>query len=279
MTLVKNYRLSEPQILPPHILVEATVSQLSIDPRFLRPGSSQLVIAECVICNQPRTKQFRLAVSQSKCLACSNRLNAAAPDGVVKRSVFMKNFYAAGGKHPTKGVGHSAVARAKIRRSRVGLKLNLSEESKEKLRRHCNATLNNPITKAAAADKNRLRKGALNPAYGKPPAHAKKIWHVDSEGNKVCFRSTWEFKFAVYLDQKEVTWQYEKRTFSVTYELRGQTKEGSYTPDFKTEQGWYEVKGRWTDEGLGKFNAFKDQYPDEKIKVIDRAWLKAKGLL
>jgi len=54
---------------------------------------------------------------------------------------------------------------------------------------------------------------------------------------------------------------------------------GTYTPDFKCPRTFYEVKGRWTDIGLAKFNAFVSQYPKLKIKVIDRSWLTGKGLL
>lgn len=259
--------LPEPRDVPDNILVEGSIQELGVDPRRLKPSSCRKVLASCPDCSGVFEKGFRRAVTQPLCLRCSNKRNSI--NGASKRSEFMKRFYANGGKHPTKGIGHSEETRKKISKNRKGIKANVSEDGKKRILESCLAVLHTPEMKERLRLGAKSRTGVLSPSFGKPPAHAIKVWHVKKDGERVCFRSTWEAIFAAYLDEHSVEWQYEAQTFPVQLG----DKMGSYTPDFKTEDKWYEVKGRWTNEGLAKFEAFKNQYPQENIQVIDRAWL------
>jgi hypothetical protein len=73
-------------------------------------------------------------------------------------------------------------------------------------------------------------------------------------------RSTWEVKFAQWLDKNKIKWQYESKTFN----LRNCT----YTPDFYLPQTkeYIEIKGWWRDNAKKKFKLFREKY--KKIKII-----------
>jgi hypothetical protein len=138
------------------------------------------------------------------------------------------------------------------------------------------ATLNNPEQQARTVAINRRRVGPLSPSFGRTPAHARKVWHTRLDGGRVCFRSTWEAAFAVWLDARGDYWEYEPCAYPV---VLADGALATYTPDFRVAEGWYEVKGRWTPEGRAKFDAFSEQYPGELIRVVDRDWMTAHGLL
>ncbi|QIW87563.1 hypothetical protein Ab1vBOLIVR4_gp46 [Agrobacterium phage OLIVR4] len=244
--------------------IQKTIERFGYDPRNLRPSSCKPVIVTCPVCLKDREKPARLA-RQVTCLACSNAKNARTIKGRESRSVRMMKFYADGGKHPLAGIGHSEESRKKISKSRTGMKLDLSDDTRKRLARHCMEVLNNPETKERTASLNRKRTGPLSPSYGKPAAHAFKVWYKG-----VCFRSTWEFKFATWLDCDGKMWVYEPRAYPVSYELNGKNKDGTYTPDFESEGVLHEIKGRWTKEGKAKFLAFREQYPDIRIELWER---------
>ena len=269
-------RLTEPSVVHPLIDVHRSIIELGVDPRYLKPNSYRLVICYCAVCFKGRVKKFKYASSQHACLECSNKLNAQK--SIDKRSISMKAYYAAGGKHPTKGIGHSEATKIKISESRTGKSVHYTAEGRQRLVEHCLRVLNNPETKAKTTALNRLRKGPLSQNYGRKPPHTHKVWYEKTDGARVCFRSTWEAMFATWLDDNQIVWEYEVRPYAVTYILEGKTVEGTYTPDFKTPSGWYEVKGRWTPEGKAKFDAFKATY-QENVTLIDRAWLQAHNLL
>lgn len=76
------------------------------------------------------------------------------------------------------------------------------------------------------------------------------IWHLDSRGNLIRFRSTWEGAFAVYLEYSGVKYEYEPTTFDLGW--------CSYTPDFHLidKDVWIEVKGYWRDGDREKVRDF-----------------------
>lgn len=252
------------------ILVEETIARFGVDPRSLSNGSGQLVVTDCAQCKCIRVKKFRDARKQRLCFRCAN--DQRAKSTALKRSAKMKTFYLGGGRHARKGVRHTADSREKMRKAWKGRVV--SKETREKLSRAIYRSLLRDDVKERTKAINRLRVGPLASTFGKKPHHAKKVWFKG-----VCFRSSWESSFASYLDLNGVKWEYEPVTFRVEYALDGKTIAGTYTPDFRTSQGWYEVKGWWTREGTAKFDAFKAKYPDEKITVVDRAYLKALGIL
>lgn len=116
------------------------------------------------------------------------------------------------------------------------------------------------------------KKGKKNNRYGKPPAHGKRIYHESQFQGIVCFRSSWEFAYAKYLDSIKEPWFYEFETF----ELLG---ENTYTPDFflPRQEKFIEIKGRiWTKEG-SKCQRFQEEYPFD-LEVLYGKDLKEMGL-
>lgn len=80
------------------------------------------------------------------------------------------------------------------------------------------------------------------------------------------FRSKWEANYARYLNQKEIYWIYENKTFWFDGVRSGTT---NYTPDFylpETDQ-WIEIKGRWDSKSKTKLRRFKKYHPDEFAKL------------
>ncbi|KKM16268.1 hypothetical protein LCGC14_1687490, partial [marine sediment metagenome] len=67
------------------------------------------------------------------------------------------------------------------------------------------------------------KKGKLSYNYGKPPKHG-----LNGVYKGIYMRSSWEIKYAKYLDSKGIKWSYEAKFF----ELIINKKETTYTPDF-----------------------------------------------
>jgi hypothetical protein len=110
--------------------------------------------------------------------------------------------------------------------------------------------------------------GKNNPHYGKTASHSKYIKYKN-----IYFHSSWEKKYAKYLDKNKIEWLYESKYFDLG--------NCTYTPDFylpKTDE-YIEIKGWWRPEAKKKFNLFKKLYPNIKIKVLMRKELKEKGIL
>lgn len=105
-------------------------------------------------------------------------------------------------------------------------------------------------------------KGKFNPNFGKPPKHGKGQYYKN-----IYMRSSYEIKFAKYLDKSGIKWYYEPKYF----ELKLDNKITTYTPDFflpKTKE-YIEIKGWWRHNSKEKFLQFKKQYPKVMIKVLE----------
>ena len=89
--------------------------------------------------------------------------------------------------------------------------------------------------------------------------------------NDVWMKSSWEVKYAKYLDSKNIKWEYEPRFFNLK-EL------GNYFPDFylPSYNKYIEIKGYGK---LEKVNAFRKLYPNEVIEVLKRNDLIKLGLV
>ena len=269
--------LIDQHIVHPCIDCTGTIKVFGYDPSCLRPNSCKPVICRCANCGTLRQKFYRYA--GQLCARCSNIINSSGDLSRSKRSIKMRQFYALGGKHPTKGIGHTQAARQKMSQAHTGKKINFTDDARLRLAAHCQRTLNNPVQQAITRSITSKLRGPLSVSYGKPPAHTRKVWYTKLDTTVVCFRSTWEAVFAEWLDAHCIEWEYECRSFPVTYSVDDNLHNGTYTPDFRTGATWYEVKGWWTQKGRAKFNAFELTYPDECIVVIDRLWLKENGLL
>lgn len=106
------------------------------------------------------------------------------------------------------------------------------------------------------------------PTFGKLPTHGKRI-----EYNGIKFRSSWEYKFALWCDKNNIKWNYESKTFDL-----GNT---TYTPDFYLSEFnlWIEIKGYWRDKAKEKFELFKQKYCGERIKIVQKQELKENDIL
>jgi hypothetical protein len=79
-------------------------------------------------------------------------------------------------------------------------------------------------------------------------------------------RSTWEANFARIL--RHLGWKYEYEP-EIFWLKRKDGSEISYTPDFKVGNTYIEIKGYWLGDAREKFDLFREQYPNLKVKIID----------
>jgi len=93
-------------------------------------------------------------------------------------------------------------------------------------------------------------------------AYYKNIW----------MRSTWEIKFARFLDLSGYKWFYEPKRFNL--------KNTTYTPDFYIPiwDLYIEIKGYKWKSWEKKFNLFKRLYPKVRIKVFSKKKLEILGI-
>lgn len=95
--------------------------------------------------------------------------------------------------------------------------------------------------------------------------HAIKKWFYKD----IWFRSSWEMKFARYLDNLKIEWNYESKTFDTSF--------GHYTPDFwiPNWNSFVEVKGWFRDDAKEKFEEVSKNYP---IILADKKYLRNLGI-
>ncbi len=89
----------------------------------------------------------------------------------------------------------------------------------------------------------------------------------------IYFKSSYEYKYALYLDKNNIKWQYEAKSFDL-----GNT---SYRPDFylsETDE-WIEIKGWWRPDAKIKFDLFRAKFPNIKIIVLYKNDLIKEGIL
>ena len=104
-------------------------------------------------------------------------------------------------------------------------------------------------------------------------------------GQKHYYRSSWEVKYARYLEKQKkakkiIKWDYECDTFWFDKIKRG-TK--SYLPDFKVFHldesiEYHEVKGWMDSKSKTKINRMRIYHPDIKLIVLQKKELKDLGL-
>lgn len=104
--------------------------------------------------------------------------------------------------------------------------------------------------------------------FGKRAPHGKGAYYKN-----IWMRSSYEIKYAQYLDKKKLKWYYEPTIFDLGEE--------TYTPDFylPSRDLWIEVKGYWRPDAKRKFIKFKQLYSELDIVVLDRLRLKKLGLI
>lgn len=75
------------------------------------------------------------------------------------------------------------------------------------------------------------------------------------------FRSNWEANFARILNFQGKSWEYEPTSFQLENSV-------SYTPDFKVNDEFFELKGRMDERSMIQIELFKKLYPDLKLTII-----------
>ena len=85
-------------------------------------------------------------------------------------------------------------------------------------------------------------------------------------------RSSWEVKYAIWLDKQNISWEYEP-----SFEL---SNGKIYTPDFRLEDGTIvEIKGYFREDAMIKWKMFKKEYPKLKKSLLMKQELKDLGVL
>ncbi len=109
-----------------------------------------------------------------------------------------------------------------------------------------------------------ILKGKEHHNYGKipPPSYGKRCYYNSLLQGEICFRSTYELKFAHYLNKNNIPWLYEIETFDLD--------NTTYTPDFylPTCDLFIEIKGYMRPEAQEKINKFLDIYHEETLLIL-----------
>jgi hypothetical protein len=93
------------------------------------------------------------------------------------------------------------------------------------------------------------------------------------EYNGIKMRSTWEMRFAKWLDEQKLTWKYEPTFFALPNRKR-------YAPDFYVHEhdAYYEIKGWMKPEAAMKIQQFRTNYPEHRLVLLNRDALKMYGV-
>lgn len=257
------------------ILIEDTILQFGYEPINLKDTSEKLVVWQCISCNCIVNKKYRSALKTNLCLNCSNKINANTnKDKKIKKLIeWHKN-----NKHPLEGKKRSECVRKAISKAKTGS--HISEETKKKLSLK-NSGSGNPfygkkhsqesIMKMVESSKKTVKRGKDCNFYGKC-YHGKGSYYICKNDTKIWMRSSWEIKFAKYLDDNNINWLFEPIAFPIIYN----NINGTYRPDFYIieEHLYIEIKGWWRGDSESKYNAFKEQYSNLNIEVYDKEKLK-----
>jgi IS30 family transposase len=101
---------------------------------------------------------------------------------------------------------------------------------------------------------------------------------IDRKGREFWMRSSWEIKTALFLDQQERNWDYEKESFEIGLRRR-------YTPDFwvyDTEdrlEKLLDVKGWLYPENEARIQRFRKSYPSLPFELWGQEELTTLGIL
>ncbi len=149
---------------------------------------------------------------------------------------------------------HTKKHKQKMRKRMKGIKF--TEEHKRNLR------------KAFAKPEFKIKTSGRNSHnFGKPSPHGKGAYYKN-----IWMRSSYEIKFAFFLDCSRIKWDYESKTFDL-----GDT---TYTPDFYIPEWdlYIEIKGWWRDDAKMKYKLFKKLYSNIRIRVLNQKDLETIGI-
>jgi hypothetical protein len=242
-----------------------------------------LVYKICEICKKEELKKYRYIATlhQTKCRDCANKLNGR--NNRDKISATNKEYFKTH-IHPRLGVKHTKEAIRKMKENRKPLII--TDEMRKRMSAAASGEKNpfygkihspETIKKLRKIAKKNVRRGKDSNFYGKS-YYAKAVEYQRKDGRIIKLKSGWEVKFAQYLDSNNINWEYERQAFPVSYKYEGKVKNGTYTPDFFLEDEMIEIKGYWRKDAKVKFKAFQIQYPEIKIKLLQKPQLKELGI-
>jgi len=106
----------------------------------------------------------------------------------------------------------------------------------------------------------------------KNPPESQRTPYINSNGKLWNMRSSWEVKFAKWLDSKGFIWEYEHRL----YEMNGVY----YIPDFWVNDFncYIEVKGMYDDRSKIKVALFRESYPETPLVLATQSILELYGI-
>lgn len=246
----------------------------------LKPSSEKYVIWSCDTCNKEKEKKFRYAKLNSSCLACSNKKTAI--QSATHRSTQMKEWYK-NNTHPLNGTKRPIHVREAISKAHTGKTLSLEHKLKlsvaftgEKNHFYGKKHSQESLEKMKIYQKEHARTGKLCNFYGKI-YHGKGKYYTKNNNKTIWLRSSWEVKFAKYLDDNNIVWEYEHKAFEIVVN----NTDCTYSPDFYlVEQNKYiEIKGYWRDDAIDKHLTFLKTYPSIDIEVYDKDKLKKLGVI
>lgn len=155
-------------------------------------------------------------------------------------------------------------------------KANSTVEAKARVSVQSKLNWSNPSTREAMMNRDHVAVAAKSLATKRANLLSGKTTYKVTHGKRVLVQETWmrstyEARFARFLDNIGVEWSYEPKHFSV---LNG-TK--TYLPDFYVPlvDAFIEVKGWWRDDAKEKFDDFVASNPSLRYALIDHQVLKS----
>jgi hypothetical protein len=264
-----------------NILIDETFTKFGYNVFDLTPSSGKLVIWKCQNCKINKDKKFRDAKKNTLCLKCSNKINANKD--LEKRLEKLKEWHR-NNDHPllnTTRPNNVVEALRESSKNRVWTdkqRAAISEKTKGS---------NNPfygkkhteesLEKMRVAQIKNVKRGEQSNFYGKKQKHGKGSWFTSKSGKIYWMRSTWEVRYATYLDNNNIKWEYESHTF----ELGCFQHKSTYTPDFYiiSQNKFVEIKGWWRDDAKEKYDCFVNSYPELTIELLLKEDLKKLNII
>jgi len=257
------------------ILEKETYEKFNYYPSKLSSKSNRLVVFECSSCERQFIRHYRqcknvilcrecylLAIQKnSKCAECGKEINIDSKYCLKCHQLGKRNHNYIDGKtnkkHYCKKCGKEISYQSKLKlcRSCFIIKRNTNRIVSEQEKQKHSITMKGKLV------------GRKNPMFGKQ-THGLFGYYK----NKF-MRSSYEIKFAYFLDCSKITWEYESKTFDLG--------DATYTPDFYLPEFdcYIEIKGYWHPKNKNKFIKFLDLYPLINIKIFDYNVLFDMGIL
>ena len=164
-----------------------------------------------------------------------------------------------------KGIVHTAKTRKKLSEINKGKKL--SEATKKKIGEAGKGRIVSEETRR------KMRERFLKPGYVYPKCgHGKRSYYQSPYQDRICFRSSYERKYAEFLDENGIDWLYEPKNFDLNTT--------TYLPDFYLiDSGVFiEIKGYMGKDAQMKIDLFRECFPEEVLEVLFKEDLLALGV-